>query len=391
MIKPHYADLHVHIGATEKGKPIKITGAKSLTFYNIAKEASERKGIEMVGIIDAHAPSVQAEIEEYLQSGEMLEIPGGGLQYKGTTVILGCELEVKDKGFGPAHLLVYFPTLAVMKEFTKWLHKHMTNVDLSSQRIYQTAAQVQEMTAGLGGLLIPAHVFTPYKSVYGSCSSRIGDILDVSQLAGVELGLSADSEMADYISEVQDTSFVSNSDAHSLAKIGREYNIFAMAEPTFEELGKVLFRQDGRGVVTNYGLNPRLGKYHRTFCSACDSVLDENHAVLDRCHYCGSPKIVRGVMDRIFEIADRTESKPPAHRPPYIFQVPLEFLPGLGPKKLTRLLEAFGTEMDILHKATKEELEEVTDASIVKMILAAREGSLALTTGGGGVYGKVAP
>jgi uncharacterized protein (TIGR00375 family) len=384
-----YVDLHIHIGATEKGRPIKISGAKNLTFYNIAKEASERKGIDVVGIIDAHSPSVQEEIEAYLDSGEMVELIGGGLRYGNTTVLLGCELEVKDKGFGAAHLLAYFPTLAVMKEFTAWLKTAMKNVELSSQRIYKDAREVQEKVTELGGLMIPAHAFTPYKSVYGSCSSRIADILDVNQLAGVELGLSSDSEMADYISELTDKTFVSNSDAHSLAKMGREYNLFAMKEPTFEELRKVLHRQDDRQVVANYGLNPRLGKYHRTFCAACDSIIDEKESVLERCIYCGSKKIVRGVMDRIFEVADRKQSQSPAYRPPYLYQVPLEFLPGLGPKKMNRLLEACGTEMNVLHRSSYEQLLEAADESIAAMIIAAREGKLMLTTGGGGVYGKV--
>jgi PHP family Zn ribbon phosphoesterase len=62
-----YADLHIHIGRTEKGAPVKITGARNLTFYNIAREASERKGIELIGIIDCHSPAVQQEIESYLE------------------------------------------------------------------------------------------------------------------------------------------------------------------------------------------------------------------------------------------------------------------------------------------------------------------------------------
>lgn len=360
-----------------------------MTFYNIAKEASERKGIGMVGIIDAHAPSVQEEIEAYIAKEEMYELPGGGLKYGNTTVMLGCELEVKDPGYGAAHLLAYFPNLPVMKEFTAWLKTAMKNVDLSSQRIYKQAGEVQEKVEELGGLLLAAHAFTPFKSVYGSCSRRIGDILDVSKLAGVELGLSSDSEMADYISELHDKTFVSNSDAHSLGKIGREYNLFAMGEPTFEELKKVLWRQEGRGVLTNYGLNPRLGKYHRTFCKQCESLLDENEMVPDQCIYCGSPKIVRGVMDRILDIADQEESKSPSHRAPYIYQIPLEFFPGLGSKKLKKLLEACGTEMVILHQAPREQLLEAVDEGIADLILAAREGSLQLVTGGGGVYGKV--
>lgn len=384
-----YVDLHVHIGATEAGRPVKISASKNLTFYHIAEEASKRKGIDLIGIIDAHSPSVQSEIESYLANGEMEELAEGGIRFKETTIILGCELEVKDKGFGAAHLLTYFPTFEKMKAFTAWLKTSMKNVELSSQRIYQDARMVQEKVAEIGGILIPAHIFTPFKSTYGSCSSRMADILDVTSILAVELGLSADSEMAGYLSELENKTFVTNSDAHSLAKIGREYNRMALASANYTELLLALRREQGRKVEANYGLNPRLGKYHRTFCTQCDSILDEEAMVQERCVHCGSTKMVKGVMDRILQIADCESPIIPSHRPPYIYQVPLEFLPGLGGKKLNKLLEAFGTEMNILHRVSFDQLCSVVEHQLAEHIVAAREGRLLLSTGGGGTYGKV--
>ncbi|WP_438448843.1 endonuclease Q family protein [Gorillibacterium sp. sgz5001074] len=389
-LNEYYADLHIHIGRTEKGKPVKISGAKDLTFYNIARESSDRKGIEVVGIIDCHSPPVQEEIEEYLSRGEMEELPGGGIRYGQTTIILGSEIEVKDPGRGPAHLLAYLPDLAAMKSFSSWMSRYMKNVELSSQRIYVTARELQDEVCGRGGLLIPAHIFTPYKSIYGSCADRMGDVLDLQRLAAVELGLSSDTEMASHLSELDALTFVTDSDAHSLGKIGREYNTFAMKEPTFRELSMALLRQEGRRLTANYGLNPRLGKYHRTYCSQCQSILDEAEAaVTERCIYCGAPSIVRGVMDRILDIADREEPVVAPHRPPYHYQVPLEFLPGLGPKLMNKLLARFGTEMSILHHAPAEELTDAAGPAIAGMILQARVGTLKLSTGGGGTYGKV--
>jgi uncharacterized protein (TIGR00375 family) len=385
----YYVDLHIHIGRTEAGQAVKISAAKDLTFFNIAREASMRKGIEMIGIIDCHSPSVQAEIDFYLERGDMQEQDGGGIKYHDTTVILGSEIEVRDPGMGAAHLLVYMPTLDVMREFTVWMRKAMKNVDLSSQRIYVPARVLQEEVNGRGGILIPAHIFTPHKSVYGSCSSRIAHLLDLRNVAAVELGLSADSEMAGYISELDPFTFVTNSDAHSLAKIGREYNRFAMASPNFAELVKALKREEGRGVTANYGLNPRLGKYHRTYCGQCESILDERKMSVERCLYCGSAKIVRGVMDRIMDIADRTEPHIPSYRPPYHYQVPLEFIPGLGKIMLNRLLHRFGTEMNIIHRVTREDLAETAGEEIADYIIQAREGILPLRAGGGGRYGKV--
>ncbi|NHN28806.1 endonuclease Q family protein [Paenibacillus agricola] len=403
-LKPFYADLHIHIGRTEEGQAVKISGAQNLTFYNIAREASERKGMDLIGIIDCHSPSVQREMQHYLDRGEMEELAGGGIRYHSSTIILGSELEIRDPGMGTAHLLAYMPTLAIMQEFTRWMSKHMKNVELSSQRIYVPGKVLQDEVVGRGGLLVPAHIFTPHKSMYGSCSTRMEHVLDLDKIAAVELGLSADSEMAGAISELDRYTFLTNSDAHSLAKIAREYNRLQMEEPSFAELSKVLANQDGRGVIANYGLNPRLGKYHRTYCAACSSILDEVETTVERCLYCGSKKVVRGVMDRIQEIADRGPKATSAdlvsstetelfgaspQRPPYHYQVPLEYIPGIGPKKLKGLLERFGTEMKVLHHIPLEQLAEVIGEECASYIGQAREDKLTLQVGGGGKYGKV--
>ncbi|NRF89626.1 TIGR00375 family protein [Paenibacillus frigoriresistens] len=388
-MKSYYVDLHIHIGRTEKGQAVKISAANDLTFFNIAKEATVRKGMEIIGIIDCHSPSVQDDIMTYLDRGEMVELEGGGIRYQDTTIMLGCEIEVRDPGMGPAHLLAYMPNLKVMQGFTQWMKGHMKNVELSSQRIYVPARELQDEVLGRGGILIPAHIFTPHKSVFGSATSKMEYLLDLKGISAVELGLSADSEMAGLISELDAFTFVTNSDAHSLGKIGREYNEMKLAAPTYEELVKALHRQEERGLLANYGLNPRLGKYHRTYCSLCESVLNENDTTVERCADCGSNKIVKGVMDRIQHLADRELPYLPPYRPPYHFQVPLEFIPGLGPKKLDQLLRRFGTEMNVLHRTTRDELASEVGEEIAAYIVKAREGSLQLEVGGGGRYGKV--
>jgi uncharacterized protein (TIGR00375 family) len=388
-LQEYYVDMHIHIGRTEAGLPVKISGAANLTFHNIAREASGRKGIDVVGIIDCHSPAVQAEIDGYLERGEMEELEGGGIRYHNTTILLGSELEVKELGRGAAHFLVFLPDLRSMKSFTVWLSAVMKNVQLSSQRIYVTTRQLQQEAEARGGILIPAHIFTPYKSVYGSAAERMSELLDVERIMAVELGLSSDTEMASYLSELDNLAFLTDSDAHSLSKIGREYNRIRMAEPTFREFVLALQGKEGRGITANYGLNPRLGKYHRTYCAACGSIVDEAELSTERCLYCGSTKIVRGVMDRIRDIAGRSEPVVAAHRPPYFYQVPLEFLPGLGPKLLEKLLSHFGTEMNILHKAALEEIAETAGTAIAGMIGAARGGVLQVNAGGGGTYGKV--
>lgn len=424
MMRDWFVDLHVHIGRTDSGQHVKISAARDLTFFNIAREASERKGIEVIGIIDCASPPVQEDIMKLLDQGLMEEVEGGGLRYGKTTILLGAELEVKDPGLGAAHLLVYLPSLAVMQQFSRWISRYMKNVSLSSQRIYLTARELQAEVIARGGLVIPAHVFTPHKGMYGQACDRMEQLLQPEQVAAIELGLSSDSTMAGLIGELAPYTFVTNSDAHSLSKIGREYNRMRLAQPTFTEVKQALLRQDGRAVTANYGLSPQLGKYHRTSCLSCKHVLDEGAVrhftgsslksagetagELDeafarepdkepdreqdgygRCPLCGSTSLTRGVHERILELADLPEPIYPPHRPPYIEQIPLEFIPGLGKKMLARLLEHFGTEMNILHRVTENELARVVPENIARAIVLAREGKLELASGGGGKYGKV--
>ena len=129
------------------------------------------------------------------------------------------------------------------------MRKIVTNPNLSSQNSQITAQEFFYMVYTFGGIVIPAHVFTPYKSVFGSCSVHLKDIFNTSTLKkipAIELGLSADSCLADCLRELSDFTFLANSDAHSLSKIGREYNVVMMEQPTFKELLLALKRKKSR-------------------------------------------------------------------------------------------------------------------------------------------------
>jgi uncharacterized protein (TIGR00375 family) len=387
-MKEYFVDLHIHIGRTFKGKAVKITASRNLTFSNIIEEASERKGIDMIGIIDMHSPQVIEEVEELMQAGAVHELEKGGLRYKQTTVILGCEVEMRFETLkGTAHFLVFMPTLAKMKGFSSWLATKVKNIHLSTQRIYASMAELQDKVNELDGMLIPAHVFTPFKSVYGNCTESLANVLDTSQIPAVELGLSSDTDMADCISELHELTFVTNSDAHSLAKIAREYQKVQLADSSFEELRKALWRSEGRGITANYGLNPKLGKYHLTRCAACSELVKEEPGA--HCPYCGHAKLIQGVSNRLHQISDLETPVHPSFRPPYIHQVPLEFIPKLGPKKMQELLNHFHTEMNILHQATEDELTAVVGSEISSFIVKNRHGEMHVLEGGGGKYGKV--
>ena len=380
--------MHIHIGRDKYGKPVKITGAKSLTLTNILMESSRNKGIDMIGVIDCHAPAVQEEIKSLIDNGEASELPEGGIRFERVTLILGSEIEIYDENcLGPIHVLVYLPTLSSMEAFSKWLSTRMKNITLSSQRYYGSAKQLQYKVKELGGLFIPAHVFTPFKSLYGKgVRWSLKEVLDPDLIDGIELGLSSDTQMADQLSELHRYTFVTNSDAHSLPKIAREYQEVVMQNPTFKEFNWALHRVDGRQIKRNFGMNPLLGKYHTTVCSNCFEQVTTD---ITKCPKCGSTKIIKGVSDRIEEL--KNTDKQEVERPDYLYQVPLEYLPTLGPKTFQKLLNAFGTEMEVIHHTPYQNLIEVVPEKLANSIIQMREGKLPIKAGGGGKYGSIGP
>ena len=99
---------------------------------------------------------------------------------------------------GPIHVLCFFPTIQTMKDFSNWLSHHLKNIHLSSQRIYVSGIELQKKVKELNGLFIPAHVFTPFKSLYGKgVYHSLTEVLNPEWIDGIELGLSSDTYMAD--------------------------------------------------------------------------------------------------------------------------------------------------------------------------------------------------
>ena len=390
-----FADLHVHIGRSENNKPIKITAARSLNFANIAKECADRKGINVVGIIDCASPYVIEDIENFLKTGEAYEIADGGIIYKDKVcIILGSEIEtseINEQGkTGSAHNLCYFPTLNDIKAFSNEMSHHIKNITLSSQRADISAYELIDIVEKYNGILIPAHAFTPHKSFYGNCTDRLEKIFKekYNRILAIELGLSSDTFLADKISELETKTFLTNSDAHSLPKIAREYNKILVNDISFKEFLKAIKNEDGRKIIANYGLDPKLGKYHRTFCEKCGKNVPGD-APVTVCHDCDSKNITMGVFDRIEIIKDKPDTKSPENRPPYIYQIPLTFIPGIGKKSMDKLLDTFQNEMNILHKLSFDDINSVVGEKVANNIISAREGKIKIVEGGGGVYGKV--
>ncbi|BDG59949.1 endonuclease Q family protein [Caldinitratiruptor microaerophilus] len=397
MNRPLYCDLHVHLAG------IKMAAARDLTVAGVLDECVRRKGIGMVGIIDAAAVPARAVLRDLVREGDLFPLPGGGLSFRDrVTLIPGAEVEVYHEG--PIHLLCYFPDLAALEEFGRWQESVVRNPSLSTQRHRATGEEVVRRVAATGGFVVPAHAFTPYKSILAAAGSVEAVIPRElwAHVPGVELGLSSDTALADRVPELQHFTFVTGSDAHSRGKIAREYMALGVEAPSFAELKLALEGADGRQVLANFGLDPRLGKYHRSFCLDCDGPLT-GPPPQDRCPRDPAHRLVLGVLDRIYLLAGppageesgqsvgwplpgRPSGRP---RPPYVHQVPLQFVPGLGPRALDRLLAAFGSEMAVLHEATREQLAEVVGPALAGRIDDARSGRLGIAPGAGGAYGKL--
>lgn len=391
-MRQFFADLHIHVGVSSTGSWIKIPTSRNLTVENIVTEASDRKGMDIIGIVDALSPLVLNDFEDLIRVGKIELKSGGGYQYLDSlTVILGAEIETTEEHGGTSHTLVYLPDIKTMRVFSKYMSAHIRNINLSSQNARMSLKQLIQIASSFEAVIIPAHVFTPHKSLFGVCCSQLDAILtnkEIDLIDAFELGLSADSQLADRLAELNSFSFLTNSDAHSLAKIAREYSVLSLETASFEEYRKALRIVGERKVAVNYGLDPRLGKYHRTFCSACGHIITDGFDER-RCSLCGSAKLINGVFDRINQIADYDIPRHPIFRAPYLYQIPLEFIPGLGKKAMEKLLHHFGTEMRVIHNASKEELAEVVGGGLANNIVRARSGQATIDAGGGGLYGKI--
>ncbi|MDP4158561.1 MAG: endonuclease Q family protein [Bacillota bacterium] len=377
-----FADLHVHVGESLDGKAVKITASKNLTLPNIIEVARDIKGLSLIGLVDAHSTGVQHDFKTLISSGHLRPLSAGGYAANGLTLIPGHEIELQV-GEGNAHFVAYFPSIETMNQYVRTLRPTTKNWQLSTQKGHIPIDQWLDVVEQAGGVWFPAHAFTPHKGIYGNCCRRMKDVLSVLPKA-LEIGLSADRTMAACIKELDPMVLFSNSDAHSLANIAREYNTIAQIDPSFGGLMD-LIQGNNKQVVRNYGLPPKVGKYHRTYCLSCEKVVQTQPPQLV-CPDCGSKHVIMGVLDRLISIADRPMGKQDTS---YVHQVPLRQLPGVGPKMYERLLKAFGTEMAVLHHVDLDDLESVAGEKIARLILIARAGKLTVEAGGGGIFGRV--
>lgn len=379
-----YADFHIHIGRSLNGKAVKITASPNLTLPEIINFSAKVKGLHMIGIVDSHSVGVRKDYQELLFQGILRPLESGGYHAGSLVIIPGMEVELKV-GEGHAHFLSFFPSISHLESFLKEVKPFTKNWQLSTQKLYIDVQEWIERVEKSEGIWLPAHAFTPHKGIYGACCKKMEDVLPKLPYA-VEMGLSADRNMTMSLSETDGMLLFSNSDAHSLPNIAREYNQLDLNDNSFSGLNN-LFKNISGKLIRNFGMHPKMGKYHRSFCTNCSKIVDTDPPAVI-CPCCSSERIILGVLDRLNIIADRS-SILYQDDPRYIYRVPLGALPGIGRKRYTKLLEQFGSELAVYHEANLEDLTSIAGEKAAKIILKAREGKLEFSAGGGGYYGKV--
>ena len=255
--------------------------------------------------------------------------------------------------------------------------------------------------------LIPAHIWTPHFSVFGSLSgfdtleACFGDL--TPQLFALETGLSSDPAMNHRLSMLDRFTLVSNSDAHSPAKLGREMNRVDLgSNPTFAGLRDAIEHCDPARFLGTVEFYPEEGKYHLDGHRDCGVRLlpAERQRLGGKCPRCGRPVTV-GVLSRVEALADRPLGDPyrPARARPFTSLVPLtEVLAEvLGvtaaaesvQRLYFRLLDQLGSELYILRAASAEELQRAGPELLAEAVRRVRSGRLHLAGGYDGEYGKL--
>lgn len=371
------ADFHIH-------SCFSMASSKDMLIRNIAPK-SALKGLQLLGTGDAFHPRWLDIIEESTTCSE-----DGIYSSDGMDFVLSCEVEGKNR----IHHLIIIPDMGTARELSEKLPSKNKLHD-GRPKTQLGGAELLEMVRDYDCLIGPAHAFTPWTGMYKSFDS-IYDCYE-KKPDFVELGLSADTFMADTVGELKDFVFLSNSDAHSPwpHRLGREFNQIELEDISYSSIKKAIKKRD---VKANYGLIPNLGKYHMTACTKCHKLVDPAIAKESRMKCGCGGTIKKGVDFRISEIADYTKPHHPDFRPQYVHLMPLaELISTVCDKGVTtktvqniwqKLVNTFGTEINVLVNTPVEEIENI-DSKVALAINAFRTNTLDVVPGGGGKYGEI--
>jgi len=408
----YIADLHIH------SKYSRAT-AKNLDLEHIYHSARV-KGITLVGTGDFTHPAWIQEIETKLEPAEPglfalkddiarsidADVPAsckGAVRF-----ILQSEISniyKKDDRVRKNHNLIYLPDLDTAKKFNARLDA-IGNIKSDGRPILGLDArdllEIMLETSDQG-FFIPAHIWTPWFSMFGSKSGFdtieecFGDLS--SHIFACETGLSSDPPMNWRVKDLDRVRLISNSDAHSPKFMGRNASVFD-TDLAFDAVRRALETHDLNAYKGTLDMYPHQGKYHYDGHRKCGVCLnpDETAALDGICPECGKP-LTLGVLYRVRELADRPEGFKPENRHPHSYLVPLadvlSQILGVGPntKKVKthydKAVNALGPELTILTQLSPEIIERAGVPLLAQAIQKMRDADIHIDPGYDGEYGTV--
>jgi len=405
------ADLHIHSHFSRAtGRQLNLEQLDLWAAY---------KGIALLGTGDCTHPGWLAEISERLQPAEAgfytlkpeyrQSSPQGTVAHLDQTpvrfVISGeiSSIYKKNGKTRKVHTLVVLPSLTAGQQLSQRLGR-LGNVTSDGRPILGLDAKhVLELVLEIdpAALVIPAHIWTPWFSVLGSKSGFDSleecyeDLID--QIFALETGLSSDPPMNWRLRTLDRFTLVSNSDAHSPQKIGREANLFA-TEFSYPAMAAAL--RTGEGFAGTIEFFPDEGKYHLDGHRKCAQRLEPGDSKKFRglCPVCGKP-LTLGVLHRVLDLADRPPAEAPSGAKPFEHLIPLPEIIGevlqCGPetKKAQelyfRLLAKLGPELNILREIPLADLAREGGALLAAGIDKMRRGQVHIQGGYDGEYGTI--
>ncbi len=394
------ADFHLH------SKFSRAT-SKDMEVETLARWG-KKKGISLLGTGDFTHPTYFAELRSKL-------VPlGNGLfelkkEEKGVKFILTTEVSNIYTQGGKVrriHNLIFAPSFEVAEAIRSKLG-NLGKLSSDGRPIFSfTAKELAKMILDISAdcLIIPAHAWTPWFSIFGansgfdSIEECFGELS--SHIHAIETGLSSDPEMNWRLSALDGITLLSNSDAHSPNRLGREANVFD-CPLDYKEIIETIRKKDRKKLLFTIEFFPEEGKYHYDGHRQCGVISSPSQTKASQylCPNCHK-KLTVGVMHRVGELADRPEGFIPKNAIPSIHLIPLEevIAEALGVRVGTkaveaeyeRLTERGGSEFQILLNATPDELASFVPARTLEGIIRMRQGKVSIIPGHDGVYGKIA-
>ncbi len=393
------ADLHVHSRysrATSRDMEL-----ESLAVWG------KKKGISLLGTGDFTHPTYFAEMRSKLEPfGEGIYVLKGG--ERETKFMLTTEVSNIFSQGGKVrriHTLIFAPNFSAVEGINDKL-RSLGKLGSDGRPIFGfPVKELVKIVLGISNecLVVPAHAWTPWFSVFGANSGF--DSLEecfeeeVKHIFAIETGLSSDPEMNWRLSTLDNITLISNSDAHSPSRLGREANVFD-CPLDYREIIQAIRDKDPRKFLFTIEFFPQEGKYHYDGHRNCGVVFSPLQTKTNDylCPVC-KKRLTVGVMHRVGEMADRAEGFIPGNSIPSIHLIPLDEIiaesldVGVGTKAVEgeyeRLIRAGRSELAVLLDLPPEELKRFTSSRVLEGIIRVRQGKLHISPGHDGVYGKV--